>query len=300
VQVFTIENEQLKAEFLDYGAILHQLWVHDKNGIPTNVIMGLEKPEDYLHDTWSRGAVIGRFAGRLENPIHLHSKPVAIEHSEGVLLHSGSSGWGNKTWDLVVHHKDRICFRYICLAGASGFPGRVEATILYRLDGNKLHLEYRAETDADTHINLTNHAYFNLNPKGRINMHTLSIPAEEVLELKPTLVPTGIKKIVEQTSFDFRTQKQINEIRLDDYFVLNKNAEEAAVLFSPETGIEMKTITDQPGIVVFTPPHFEAICFETQKFSNTPNIPSFPSTLIESGETYQHNTHFKFSLKNEE
>ena len=88
MQVFTIENEQLKAEFLDYGAILHQLWVHDKNGIPTNVIMGLEKPEDYLHDTWSRGAVIGRFAGRLENPIHLHSKPVAIEHSEGVLLHS--------------------------------------------------------------------------------------------------------------------------------------------------------------------------------------------------------------------
>jgi len=87
---------------------------------------------------------------------------------------------------------------------------------------------------------------------------------------------------------------------LDDYFVLNKNAEEAAVIFSPETGIEMKTITDQPGIVVFTPPHFEAICFETQKFSNTPNIPSFPSTLIESGETYQHNTHFKFSLKNEE
>ena len=81
MQTITLENGNLKAVFLDYGAVLHQLWVKDKNGIPVNVIMGLESPEDYHHDSWSKGAVIGRFAGRLENPIQIDSKQITIEHS---------------------------------------------------------------------------------------------------------------------------------------------------------------------------------------------------------------------------
>ena len=84
---------------------------------------------------------------------------------------------------------------------------------------------------------------------------------------------------------------------MDDYFVLNNKSNEAAVLFSSETGIEMSTHTDQPGIVVFTPPHFDAICFETQKFSNTPNIKNFPTTLVKKEETYRHKTLFKFRLR---
>ena len=92
-------------------------------------------------------------------------------------------------------------------------------------------------------------------------------------------------------------QKQINNTRLDDYFVLQNDSKEAAVLFSQETGIEMKTVTNQPGLVVFTPPHFEAICFETQKFSNTPNIKNFPTTLVKKEETYRHKTLFKFRLR---
>ena len=297
MQTITLENENLKAVFLDYGAVLHQLWVKDKNGIPVNVIMGLESPEDYHHDSWSRGAVIGRFAGRLENPIQIDSKPITIEHSEGVLLHSGSSGWGKKKWDIVTQKPNQVSFRYICTEGASGFPGQVEAHIHYRLEKDRLLLEYHAQTNTDTHINLTNHAYFNLNPEGKIDTQYLRIHADEFLELKPSLVPTGLKKTVCQTCFDFRTQKQIGETRMDDYFVLSNKSNEAAVLFSSETGIEMSTHTDQPGVVVFTPPHFEAICFETQKFSNTPNIKSFPTTLVKKDETYRHNTVFKFRLR---
>ena len=297
MKVFTIENELLKAVFLDYGATLHQLWVKDKKGVPTNVIMGLETPEEYLEDSWSRGAVVGRFAGRLENPIHVQSKPIPIEHSDGVLLHSGSSGWNTKTWNLKEEKKDMISFNHFCPEGASGFPGYVEAEIMYHLKENSLHLNYLAQTSADTHINLTNHAYFNLNPKGKINTQYLCIHADEVLELKSTLVPNGIKKSVKETQFDFKEQKQINNTRLDDYFVLQNDSKEAAVLFSQETGIEMKTVTNQPGLVVFTPPHFEAICFETQKFSNTPNISKFPSTLIKAGELYNQKTHYTFSLK---
>ena len=297
MQVKTLENENLKAVFLDYGAVLHQLWVKDKNDIPINIVMGLETPEDYHHDNWSRGAVIGRFAGRLENPIQIGSKQISIEHSEGVLLHSGSSGWGKKTWDIVTQKLNQVSFRYICREGASGFPGQVVAHIHYRLEEDSLSLEYHAQTNIDTHINLTNHAYFNLNPEGKINRQYLRIHADEVLELKPSLVPTGLKKAVNQTSFDFRKQKQIGENRMDDYFVLNNKSNEAAVLFSSETGIEMSTHTDQPGIVVFTPPHFDAICFETQKFSNTPNIKNFPTTLVKKEEAYRHKTLFKFRLR---
>lgn len=297
MQVTTLENESLKAVFLDYGAVLHQLWVKDKNGIPINIVMGLETPEDYHHDNWSRGAVIGRFAGRLENPIQIGSKQISIEHSEGILLHSGSSGWGKKTWDIVTQKSNQVSFRYICREGASGFPGQVVAHIHYRLEEDSLSLEYHAQTNIDTHINLTNHAYFNLNPKGKIDRQYLRIHADEVLELKPSLVPTGLKKAVNQTSFDFRKQKQIGENRMDDYFVLNNKSNEAAVLFSSETGIEMSTHTDQPGIVVFTPPHFDAICFETQKFSNTPNIKNFPTTLVKKEEAYRHKTLFKFRLR---
>ena len=297
MQVKTLENENLKAVFLDYGAILHQLWVKDKNGISINIVIGLETPEDYHHDNWSRGAVIGRFAGRLENPIQIGSKQISIEHSEGVLLHSGSSGWGKKTWDIVTQKLNQVSFRYICREGASGFPGQVVAHIHYRLEEDSLSLEYHAQTNIDTHINLTNHAYFNLNPEGKIDRQYLRIHADEVLELKPSLVPTGLKKAVNQTSFDFRKQKQIGENRMDDYFVLNNKSNEAAVLFSSETGIEMSTHTDQPGIVVFTPPHFDAICFETQKFSNTPNIKNFPTTLVKKEEAYRHKTLFKFRLR---
>ena len=297
MQVTTLENESLKAVFLDYGAVLHQLWVKDKNGIPINIVMGLETPEDYHHDNWSRGAVIGRFAGRLENPIQIGSKQISIEHSEGILLHSGSSGWGKKTWDIVNQKSNQVSFRYICREGASGFPGQVVAHIHYRLEEDSLSLEYHAQTNIDTHINLTNHAYFNLNPEGKIDRQYLRIHADEVLELKPSLVPTGLKKAVNQTSFDFRKQKQIGENRMDDYFVLNNKSNEAAVLFSSETGIEMSTHTDQPGIVVFTPPHFDAICFETQKFSNTPNIKNFPTTLVKKEEAYRHKTLFKFRLR---
>jgi aldose 1-epimerase len=172
--------------------------------------------------------------------------------------------------------------------------------VSYRLVGNQLRIDYRATTDAPTHVNLTNHAYFNLNPKSAIESHQLQIHADRYLELKQNLVPTGTRLNVAQTPFDFRTPKTIATTRLDDYFVLNATNEAAATLYEPQSGIEMKTYTDQPGVVVFTPPHFEAICFETQKFSNTPNIPTFPSTLLLPEAIYKHQTQFEFNLKNEE
>ena len=298
MKTFYIENEYLKAAFLDYGAILHRLWFKDKNGIPTNIIMGLDQPQDYLTDKWARGAVVGRFAGRLENPIQLEENTVEIEHENGVLLHSGSSGWHKKKWTpLAQENNQSIDFEYHCPDGSSGLKGSVHARVSYRLDGCSLGIEYHAVPSATTHINLTNHAYFNLNPSNTIGNQQLRIDADHFLELKESLVPTGTMLAVENSTFDFREEKAIGSIKLDDYFVVNQNKKEIVSLYSQETGIVMKTITDQPGVVVFTPPHFEAICFETQKFSNSPNIPTFPSTLVKANEEYTHRTRFEFRLK---
>lgn len=298
METYSVENEFIKAVFIAYGAILHQLWVKDKNGNSTNVIMGLAEPEDYLNDEWARGAVIGRFAGRLVNPIKVGQQTVQIENNRGLMLHSGSSGWHLKTWMPKPHkNKQKITFEYHCPDGTSGFPGSIDARVTYSIHESVLLIQYQGIPSKTTPINMTNHAYFNLNPNNNIGNHKLTIDADDFLELQSNLVPTGKKIEVTGTPLDFRKEKFISETRLDDYFVVNQNQTSVASLYSPETGIEMKTYTDQPGVVVFTPPHFEAICFETQKFSNSPNIPSFPSTLIEANEEYSHRSRFEFSLK---
>ncbi len=301
MKTFSIDNGNLRAVFLSYGAILHELWVKDNKGQERNVIQGLPKAEDYLHDEWSRGAVIGRFAGRLENPILIEGERVSIEHQKGVLLHSGSKGWNKQEWKIEgTPETDRICFSYSCPKGTAGFPGTINAKVNYQIKGNALCISYYATTDAATHINVTNHAYFNLASEYPIDHHQLKINADKRLELKENLVPSGNKLEVNNTQFDFRISKEIKNIRMDDYFVINQTEQPAAILYSPESGIEMMTFTNQPGVVVFTPPHFDAICFETQKFSNTPNIPSFPSTLVRPEENYSHTTQFVFFLKNED
>ena len=298
MKTYTLDNGNIKAVFLSFGAILHELWVKNRNGNFTNIIQGLKNLNDYISDSWSRGAIIGRYAGRLLNPIKVDGKLYEIENEKGVMLHSGSQGWGKKNWDLVdLLEKKRVVLKYECPSGTTGFPGKVQAKISYSLEKNKLNIDYSAITESPTHINLTNHAYFNLNKNDPIGNSFLKINADKYLELDKRLVPTGKKLLVKNTSLDFRNSKKLGKIRLDDYFVVNQTNCPVVEFFEPKSGINMSVFTNQPGLVVFTPPHFQAICFETQKFSNTPNILSFPSTLINPDEVYRHKTSFVFNIQ---
>jgi aldose 1-epimerase len=298
---YTLDNGKLRAVFLDYGALIHELWVKDRYGKSINVIQGLSKPEDYIKDEWYRGAVVGRFAGRLKNPIQIEGKKVFLKEDEkGILLHSGSKGWSKSCWKAETEEdKNLIRFKYFCPNGAVGFPGNVHSVVTYFLEDNQLNIIYQASTDAPTHINLTNHAYFNLSGGKSKDTHQLTVHADQYLELDSSSIPTGKKLNLENTDFDFRKARILGKKKLDDYFVLNSKTKEAAILYEKTTGIEMKTYTNQPGIVIFTPSHFDAICFETQKFSDTPNIDCFPTTLVKPGEVYEQRTEFQFNLKNE-
>lgn len=299
MQTVTLNNGILKAHFLSYGATLHQLWVPDRNGKATNVIAGLAKPLDYKRDSWYRGAVVGRFAGRLRKTITINDKMVDLEHEDGVVLHSGSTGWSKRTWTLESHSEGanaQVTWKLFCPTGSGGFPGNVTATVTYTLDENRLHVAYRAKTDAATPVNLTNHAYFNLSGQTAFKQQQLQINASQFLELGADLIPTGTFLDTQGTVLDFQKMKPIGSTRLDDYFVLNTDMPFATKLYAQDTGISMETQTDQPGVVIFTPPDFEAICFETQKFSNAPNISHFPETILQADKEYRQNTQFEFSV----
>ena len=294
---YLINNKFFKAKFLTYGAILQQLWVKNSNKKYVNIVKGFKKKEDYLDDIWSRGAIMGRYAGRLENPILIEGKKIKIENKNGVLLHSGISGWNKKNWKVINYNKNQsISFEYKCKDGSSGFPGNIIVKIKYALIENELQISYLAKTDKPTHINLTNHSYFNLNGNNPINSSFLRINSDYYLELKNNLIPSGKILNVTGTKFDYRNFKPIGENRIDDYFVLNKSKEAVASIFDPNSKIKMEVYTNQPGIVIFTPLNFEGICFETQKFSNSPNISHFPNTLLKPGDRYEHKTKFRFSL----
>ena len=149
MQILVIRNDFIKAVFLDYGAILHELWVTSASGQTINVIKGLANPEDYREDEWWRGALIGRFAGRLSESYSIDGTIFHLYHTDGVLLHSGDKGWGKQFWKLEHHNQKELTLSHICQARNSGFPGTVKGQITYKLNGKKLHLEYKATTNVN-------------------------------------------------------------------------------------------------------------------------------------------------------
>ena len=137
MQILVIQNNFIKAVFLDYGAILHELWVTSESGQTINVIQGLANLEDYREDEWCRGALIGRFAGRLTESYSIDGTVFPLYHTDGVLLHSGDSGWGKQFWKLEHHTQKELTFSHICQARNSGFPGTVKGQITYKLKGKE-------------------------------------------------------------------------------------------------------------------------------------------------------------------
>jgi len=300
LQQVTINNAHIRLSTLDYGAIIQKIIVNDKFGKPHNCAVGFEATEDYKTDHRFLGACVGRFAGRIsKGHFNIGNTAYPIYEYDGVHLHGGQQGFGRRFWKLTDHFEGSnpyVTYQYMSPHLEEGYPGNLTVTVTYQLLENTLKILHQATTDQSTVVNLTNHTYFRLDDAATQDELILQIQSNKRLLTDENLLPTGEIVSVANTAFDFRLPKRIGDLRLDTPFVVNPLQKTLAMVHSPRSGIQLSVRSDQPALVVFTPPDLPAICFETQNYPDAPNQPSFPSCILLPGETYHNESFFTFHL----
>jgi len=322
IEVITLRNTNaLELQISNLGATIISLNIPDKSNQIVNVVVGLEaedyNKEPYLSNYPYLGASIGRYAGRIsKGAFEVNGKNHPIYNDNGVHLHGGKEGFDKKYWtieSLTEGENPAVTYSYKSAHLEEGYPGNLKVSVTYQLtEKNEVKIKYKATTDAATPINLTNHAYFNLNGKDSITGHKLQLNSEQYLEVDSQLIPSGKLIDSKNTRFDFNNESIIGRADFkgfDDVFVLG-TGKVKVVLTSPKTGIQMKVYTNQPACVIYTPilledlpfkngvkySKFSAICFETQNFPDAPNNPHFPSSILKPNETYINESVFEFSI----
>lgn len=318
-------NKGMEVDVINYGAIITAIRFPDKHNEPGDLVLGFDSLEEFLGDHPYFGAMIGRVCNRIGNArFELDGKLFTLTANEGAnQLHGGNKGFDKQVWTAsTLKTPDQVSLHlgYESPDGEEGYPGNLMVEIEYSLnDRNELGIRCRAKTDKPTHVNLTNHAYFNLNNcRGNILNHELLVDSDSVVELDGESIPTGRILNVEGTPWDFRLATPIGE-RIgevppgyDINYVLDMKSREltrVAALYDPHSGRTMEVLTTLPGLQLYTSNHIEkisgkgglvyekygAVCLETQYFPDSCNQPSFPSTLLLPGDLYDETTVYRFS-----
>ena len=333
VDLYLLENDNgLKVTITNYGGRIVHFIVPDKDGRPVDVVLGYNSLEGYLNSGEPYfGALIGRYGNRIADAqFTLDSIAYQLRANNGKnSLHGGPGGYHNVVWEVEMVNDTAITLRYFSPNGEEGFPGNLHIEMTYTLTHhNELVMDYKATTDHATPINLTNHAFFNLNGdgSGSINEHLLKVEANQYIPVDETLIPSGKIAPVSGTPFDFTTPTSIGA-RVEDAhqqltygkgydhnFVLDKGKTQtpgpAAFVKSPLSGIEMQVFTTEPGLQFYGgnfldgtckgkngPYEFRgAFCLETQHFPDSPNQPHFPNVILRPDETYRSQSIYKFIL----
>ncbi|MCX2476899.1 galactose mutarotase [Pedobacter sp. MC2016-05] len=331
--LYTLKNKnQAEAIFTNYGGRLVSLLMPDKDKKMVDVVVGFKSVSDYQNSTEPYfGATIGRFGNRIaKGKFTLDGKQYQLFTNNGEnTLHGGKKGYQDVVWDAKQINQHTIQFDYLSKDGEENFPGNLKVTVTYTLtDDNELKMDYQASTDKTTVLNLTNHAFFNLNGEGSgdILNHEVKIFADEYTPVDSTLIPTGKIEKVKNTPFDFITATNIgarikdNNEQLtfgkgyDHNYVLNKtkamNMFQAASVKGDKSGIVMDVYTQEPGLQFYSGNFMQsknifkggskddfrtAFCMETQHFPDSPNQPGFPSTVLKPGQVYKTSSIYKFS-----
>lgn len=327
---YTLRNHQgMEVDIINYGAIITSIRVPDRNKAPGDVVLGFDSLEGYLDHQPYLGAMIGRVCNRIGKArFEIDGKIYHLSSNEGEnQLHGGITGFDKKRWSAVPGQRQDEVFVTLGLEsadGEEGYPGQVWVEVEYSLnDRNELGIACRAKTDKPTHLNLTNHSYFNLNPGGgTILDHELMIDADRITELDAQSIPTGRILPVDGTPYDFRESHvigaRIREVEpgYDINYVLAMHQRELmriASVVDPVSGRVMEVLTTLPGVQLYTSNYLEgitgkqgapygkhaALCLETQFFPDSANQPSFPSTLLRPGETFESATIYRFSTIHE-
>ncbi|MHB8862349.1 MAG: aldose epimerase family protein [Pirellulaceae bacterium] len=327
VDLYTCINAHgLIMKVMTYGAIVVELQAPDRQGKLENITLGFDKLAGYMGDHPYFGATVGRYANRIaQGKFSLDGQQYTLATNNGPNhLHGGNVGFSRVVWKAEpVESADAVGvkFTYTSPDGEEGYPGIVRATVVYTLtNDNEMRIHYRATATEPTPINLTNHCYWNLGGagSGTILNHQLMLAADKYLPVDATLIPTGELADVRGTPFDFTQPKtigmQIDQVTGDppgyDHCFALRNQKGSLALAARvshrESGRVLEIYTTQPGIQFYTGNFLdgsaangdfernEGFCLETQHYPDSPNQPSFPTTILRPGETYDQTTVHKF------
>lgn len=336
--LYILKNQKgMEVAVTNYGCAILSIMVPDKDGKYANVVLGhgsikevVNSPEPFLN------TIIGRYGNRIaKGKFTLYGEEHQLTINNGPnSLHGGPTGFHARVWDATQIDDTTVQFHYVSADGEEGFPGNLDVEMTYRLEEeeNALVIEYRATTDRETIVNLTNHAFFNLagvaSPTPTINDHIVTIQADFYTPMDNVSIPTGEIAKVDGTPMDFRTPHAIGErinepfeqlvfgAGYDHCYVLNKTEmgalDLAATCTDPKSGRTMEVYTTEAGVQLYTGnwlggfegahgttfPARSALCFEAQCFPDTPNKAHFPSATLLPGDEYQQVTIYQFGVEN--
>ena len=318
----------------NFGGRIVSVMVPDKDGQMRDVVLGFDSIQDYISKPSDFGASIGRYANRInQGKFTLDGVEYQLPRNNyGHCLHGGPQGFQYRVYEAVQLNPQELQLTYVAKDGEEGFPGNITCKVLMKLtDDNAIDIQYEAETDKPTIVNMTNHSYFNLDGDAGSNAeHLLTIDADYYTPVDSTFMTTGEIVPVEDTPMDFRTPMPVGE-RINDFdfvqlkngngydhnWVLNAKGDinrRAASLKSQKTGIVLDVYTNEPGVQVYAGNFLDgsltgkkgitynqraSVCLETQKYPDTPNKPEWPSAVLRPGEKYMSQCIFKFSVDKE-
>jgi aldose 1-epimerase len=330
--IFTLKNTNgIEVRITNYGGIITSLKTPDRNGTFADIVLGFDTFDEYLAPHPYFGAVVGRYANRIADgrfKIDGIDYKLALNNGPNH-IHGGVKGFDKHVWQAEVLGGSSVRFSRVSPDGEEGYPGNLQVAVAYSLTNyNELIVEYQATTDVPTHVNLTQHSYFNLAGAGNgdITGHELTIDADRFTPVNAARIPTGQLAPVAGTPFDFRQPRPIGA-RIDQShpqlahgggydhnYVLNREGdtlEFAARVVEPVSGRILEVATTEPGVQFYTAnfldgsitgkggrsyPRRGGFCLETQHFPDTPNKPQFPTTVLRPGTTYSSRTVFKFDV----
>lgn len=307
-----IENKFLRINTLNYGASLYEVY-HKRKKI--NLILNLGSKNNYKYKNASVGATCGRYAGRISNStFNIFDKKLILSKNDGKnTLHGGKKGFAVLPWKKIKKTKNIISYQLISKDSDQGFPGNLIINCTYQLKNNFLIIKYDYKSDKATHVNLTNHSYWNLekNNKNKIFDHEVRINSKKYLEINNNLIPTGKYKNIKNTIYDFskftKIRQRLNFLinrkvhqkmkGFDTTYVVQKNLKNyVASLKNSKTKIKIDFFSNLPGLQLYSAQNlnykkkllpYQGICLETQYFPDTPNKKNFPSTLIKPNKNYK-------------
>jgi aldose 1-epimerase len=336
VKLYTLKNANgMEVAISDLGGTIIKWTAPDKDGKFEDITLGSNNPEDYLTSTKYLGALIGRFGNRIaKGKFTLDGKEYTLAVNNGPnALHGGLKGFNAAIWTAtpIEGAEPGLKLTYLSKDGEEGYPGNLNVEVVYTLkNDNSLSIDYKATTDKNTVVNLTNHAYFNLKGEGKGDIldHEIALNADKFLPTDAGLIPTGELKPVKGTPFDFTSSHLIGE-RINDttdidiklgggydhcwvFTDQSNKLKSVAIVTEPKSGRTMEVLTTEPAVQFYTGNFLNGsakgksgvkyekrfgFCLETQHFPDSPNQVAFPTTVLKPGETYTSTTVYKFGVK---